>query len=278
MRVVRHSELSQFSLEPFARILCRLVREHSPGILLASATTAGRTLMPVLAARLHTGLTADCTGLEIDQETGLLIQTRPAIGGNVMAMIKTPECRPQMATVRPRSRRPLCRDDARAGQLIEEAVLPGELKSRTAFLRFESDATSAVPIQEADVVVAGGRGMRDAKNFEKLFGLARRLGGVVGASRVAVDQGWVPYSHQVGLSGKSVTPKVYLALGISGSSNHLAGMSGSEVIVAVNRDPDADILRLADLGIVGDLGEVLPALLERLGVQDSHVSSGEARG
>jgi electron transfer flavoprotein alpha subunit len=161
--------------------------------------------------------------------------------------------------------------------MIEEAVCPGELKSQTERLRFESDDTSAVPIQEADVVVAGGRGMRDARSFEKLFGLAQRLGGVVGASRVAVDQGWIPYSHQVGLSGKSVTPKLYFALGISGSANHLAGMSGSEVIIAVNKDPDASILRVADLGIVGDLSEVLPALLERLGVQDSQGGAGEAR-
>jgi electron transfer flavoprotein alpha subunit len=220
--------------------------------------------MPVLAAKLRTGLTADCTGLEIDTGERLLIQTRPAIGGNVMAMIKTPERRPQMATVRPRSRRPLPDDRFRSGTVIQEAIEPGELESRIHCLRFEPDPTSDLPIQEAEVVVAGGRGMKGAKGFGTLFNLARCLGGAVGASRAAVDQGWVPYSHQVGLSGKSVTPKVYLAMGISGSANHLAGMSGSEVIVAVNRDPEADMLRLADLAIVGDVGEVLPALVERL--------------
>jgi len=264
VRVASHPELAAFTLEPFARIVSRLVQEHRPEILLASATTMGRTLMPVLAAKLHTGLTADCTGLEIDASERLLIQTRPAIGGNVMAMIKTPERRPQMATVRPRSKRPLPRDPSSAGEIIEESIRPGELESRTTRLRFEPDVTSDVPIQEANVLVAGGRGMKDARSFQKLFDLARFLGGAVGASRAAVDQGWIPYSHQVGLSGKSVTPKLYLALGISGSANHLAGMSASEVVVAINKDPEASIFRLADLGIVGDLTEVLPALLARL--------------
>ena len=264
VRVASHPEFAAFNLEPFARILSRLIQEHRPEILLASATTMGRTLMPVLAAKLHTGLTADCTGLEIAVSERLLIQTRPAIGGNVMAMIKTPERRPQMATVRPRSKRPLPRDPSRAGEVIEESIRPGDLESRTTRIRFEPDATSDVPIQEADVLVAGGRGMKDAKSFQKLFDLARSLGGAVGASRAAVDQGWIPYSHQVGLSGKSVTPKLYLALGISGSANHLAGMSASEVVVAVNRDPEANIFRLADFGIVGDLAEFLPALLARL--------------
>lgn len=275
VRVARHPQLARFAVEPFLHIVARLIKSHRPEILLASATTLGRTLMPVLAAKLHAGLTADCTGLEIDIENRLLIQTRPAIGGNVMAMIKTPEHRPQMATVRPRSRHPLPRDASRSGEAFEEAVVPEDLFSRTSCLRFEPDETSDIPIQEADVLVAGGRGMKDAKTFHRLFDLARCLGGAVGASRAAVDQGWIPYSHQVGLSGKSVTPQLYLAFGISGSANHLAGMSGSEAVVAINKDPDADIHRLADLAIVGDVAEVLPALIERLERRGTHGHSGE---
>ncbi len=275
VRVVTHPELAVFRVDPFSRIISRLIREHKPEILLASGTTMGRTLMPVLAAKLHLGLTADCTGLEVDAGDGLLVQTRPAIGGNVMAMIKTPRQRPQMATVRPRSRRPLPRDVDRVGEVVEEPVDSSELGSRVQRIRFDPDTTSEVPIQDAEVVVAGGRGMRGPHGFRHILALAQCLGGAVGASRVAVDQGWIPYSHQVGLSGKSVTPKLYVALGISGSANHLAGMSSSEVIVAVNKDPEASIFKVADLGIVGDLSEVVPALLARLGCSETPAVVGQ---
>lgn len=264
VRAVVHQELATFRVEPYTRILVRLIQEGTPAVLIASATTMGRTLMPVVAAKMRLGLTADCTDLEIDATDGLLIQTRPAIGGNVMAMIKTPGRRPQMATVRPRSRRPLTRDADRRGEIITETANPADLASRVARLAFDPDTTSDVGLQDAEVVVAGGRGLKNAEGFRQVFALAERLGGAVGASRVAVDQGWVPYSHQVGLSGKSVTPKLYFALGISGSANHLAGMSSSETVVAVNKDPEAEIFKVCDFGIVGDVAEIVPALLARL--------------
>jgi len=262
--LVNHAELGIFRVDSYARILATLIKKHSPEILLASATTMGRTVMPVLAATIHTGLTADCTGLDIDVKERLLLQTRPAIGGNVLATIKTPQHRPQMATVRPKSKRPLPRDPSRQGEVISEQLDDSCLAARVVRLAFEPDTTSEAPIQDADIVVAGGKGVKNAKGFAQAFEIAGRLGGAVGASRTAVDQGWVPYSHQVGLSGKAVTPKLYLALGISGSPNHLAGMSSSEAVVAVNKDPEADIFKVADFGIVGDLAEIIPVLLERL--------------
>jgi len=271
---VTHPKLGVFLPDPYVRVLTRLVEKHEPEVLLASATTMGRTVMPILAAGLHTGLTADCTGLEMDPEERLLLQSRPAIGGNVMATIKTPSHRPQMATVRPRSRRPLPRDETRDGEIIEEEVTERDLETRVKRVRFESDPTSEAPIQDAEVVVAGGKGFKNAKGFMRAFEIAERLGGAVGASRTAVDQGWVGYAHQIGLSGKSVTPKLYMALGISGSANHLAGMSSSEKVVAINKDPEANIFRVADFGIVGDLEEVVSVLLDRLG----GVSEGPAEG
>ena len=261
---VNHDKLGVFRVDPYARIVAALIEKHRPEIVLASATTMGRTLMPVLAAKIHTGLTADCTELDVEPSTRLLLQTRPAIGGNVMATIKTPEHRPQMATVRPKSKKPLPRDPSRKGEIVEEHFGEEYLYSRVKQLSFEPDVTSEAPIQDADVVVAGGKGLKDGKNFDLVFKLTKALGGAVGASRIAVDQGWIPYSHQVGLSGKSVTPRLYVALGISGSAAHLAGMSSAEVIVAINKDPGANIFKVADFGIVGDLFEIVPALLERL--------------
>lgn len=262
--VVNHVKLGVFRVDPYARIVAALIEKYRPEILLASATTMGRTLMPVLAARIHTGLTADCTKLDVELSARLLLQTRPAIGGNVMATIKTAEHRPQMATVRPKSKKPLPRDPSRKGEIVEERFGEEHLQSRVKRLSFEPDATSEAPIQDADVVVAGGKGLKDGKNFDLIFKLAKALDGAVGASRTAVDQGWIPYSHQVGLSGKSVTPRLYVALGISGSAAHLAGMSSAEVIVAINKDPGANIFKVANFGIVGDLFEIVPALLERL--------------
>jgi len=261
---VNHADLGIFRVDSYARILATLIKKYHPEILLASATTTGRTVMPVLAATIHTGLTADCTGLDIDAEERLLLQTRPAIGGNVMATIKTPEHRPQMATVRPKSKWPLPRDPSRQGEIFEEQLDESYFASRVVRLAFEPDTTSEVPIQDADVVIAGGKGFKNANAFAQTFKIAELLGGAVGASRTAVDQGWVSYAHQVGLSGKSVMPKLYMALGIAGSPHHLAGMSSSEVIVAVNKDPAANIFKVADFGIVGDLTEIIPVLLERM--------------
>ncbi|MCS7232545.1 MAG: electron transfer flavoprotein subunit alpha/FixB family protein [Synergistetes bacterium] len=262
--LVDHPLLERFKPDAYARVLEELVKEFNPEIFIASATTVGRTVMPILAARIRTGLTADCTGLDIEPETGLLLQTRPAIGGNVMATIKTPNHRPQMATVRPRSRKPLSRNTSRSGEIILKEYPESLYESKVRFVRFIKDNSLEAPIQEADVVVSGGKGLKGEKNFGMVRELARLLGGALGASRSAVDMGWVSYPHQVGLSGKTVSPRLYMAIGISGAVQHIAGMSSSETIVAINNDPEANIFKVCDFGIVGDLFEVVPLLIERL--------------
>jgi electron transfer flavoprotein alpha subunit len=262
--VVDHPGLEHFAPDVHAAILEKLVREFMPEIFIASATTYGRTVMPVLAAKVETGLTADCTELDIDQETGLLIQTRPAIGGNVMATIKTPDHRPQMSTVRPRSKKSLAIDASRTGKVIEKQYPDALFVSKVKFLEFIKDETTALPIQEAEIIVSGGKGLKDVKNFTLVHELADLLNGSVGASRQAVDMSWIPYSHQVGLSGKTVSPRLYVAAGISGAVQHIAGMSSADVVVAINNDPDAPIFKVCDFGIVGDALEILPILIEKL--------------
>lgn len=262
--LVDNPGLAHFTPDAHARVLESLVGEFRPEIFIASATTYGRTVMPYLAARLGTGLTADCTELDIEEGTGLLIQRRPAIGGNVMATIKTPAHRPQMATVRPKSRRPLPADPGRRGSVIAREYPEETYRSSVRVLGFHRDESASIPLQEADVVVSGGKGLRDAKNFKLLEELAGLLGGVVGASRSAVDAGWIGYPHQVGLSGKTVSPRLYLAAGISGAVQHVAGMSSAETVVAINLDPEAAIFRVSDLGVVGDALEILPELVRLL--------------
>jgi electron transfer flavoprotein alpha subunit len=271
-------DLGVFRVEPYAQLLEKEIRLQRPDIVLAAATTMGRTLMPVLAARLHTGLTADCTGLAIDRTERLLLQTRPAIGGNVLATIVTRQHRPQMATIRPKARRPLPADPGRCGEMVRVEVDSGSLQSRVVRIGFREDTTHGSSLQDADLVVAGGRGLRTPKRFDDLYEIAERLGGVVGASRCAVDQGWAPYAHQVGLSGKSVAPDTYIALGISGSPNHLAGMSSARQIIAVNNNPDAPIFQVADIGIVADLAEFVPAWLTRLRSRCQRASEGSSHG
>jgi electron transfer flavoprotein alpha subunit len=213
---------------------------------------------------LHTGLTADCTGLEIDPETGNLLQTRPAFGGNIMATIITPNHRPQMATVRHKVMDALPRDDSRKGEIIKEQIDFSDLEDKSFWLGFEKEKTTLVNITEANIIVSGGRGLKEAKNFALLEELAEALGGAVGASRAAVDAEWIPYSHQVGQTGKTVKPKIYIAVGISGAIQHLAGMSSSDYIIAINKDPDAPIFKVADLGIVGDLFEIVPLITKKV--------------
>ena len=261
---VDHPTLSFDAPDVHSNVLEFLTRKHKPEIFIASATTYGRTVMPIIAAKVESGLTADCTGLDIDKETRLLIQTRPAIGGNVMATIKTPNHRPQMSTVRPHSRRPLSEDKSREGRVVFENVPAELLKSKVELLDFVKDETTELPLQEADIVISGGKGLKDSKNFKMLYELASLLNGAVGASRQAVDMGWIPYSHQVGLSGKTVSPRLYMAIGISGAVQHLAGMSSAEKIVAINKDPDANIFKVSDFGIVGDLFDVVPLLIQKL--------------
>ncbi|WP_281679437.1 electron transfer flavoprotein subunit alpha/FixB family protein [Synergistes jonesii] len=255
-------EFENFKADITSATLAEMVEKYKPSILIASATTQGRTVMPMLSSRIGCGLTADCTELAIDGESKRLIQTRPAIGGNVMADIKTKGRDPQMCTVRPKSKRPLSPDASRECETIEFAPKKELLESLVKFIKFEAEKSVGLPLQEAEIIVSGGKGMKNAKNFARLEELARLLGGSVGASRMAVDLGWAPYSAQVGLSGKSVTPRLYLAFGISGAVQHIAGMSGAETIVAVNQDPEAPIFRVADLAVQGDAMEMLGGLIE----------------
>lgn len=262
--LVDHPALAQFDPDAYANCLEPLVREERPAIVVAAATTSGRTLMPILAARLHTGLTADCTELDIEEGTGLLLQTRPAIGGNVMATIKTPEHRPQMATVRPRSYPPSDRNPSHTGEIIEVNFPDEVFGTRFRLHGFAEVGEEGVRIEDADVVVCAGRGLGRPDNLALVKELAELLGGAVGGTRAVVDQGWLPYPCQVGLSGKTVSPKLYIACGVSGAIQHLAGMRSSEFVIAINKDPRSQIFQVADLAIVGDVNEILPRLVRRL--------------
>jgi electron transfer flavoprotein alpha subunit len=262
--VVQHVALANFLVQPYARALQHLVETYRPEVLIASATTTGRTVMPYLAIKVHAGLTADCTGLEIDPETGNLLQMRPAIGGNIMATIKTPTARPQMATVRPKSTPPVPRDTTRSGDIVLVDIPEDLLATRMRYEEFVPDTSQGIAIEDTEVIVAGGRGLKKAENFSLVQELAEVLGGSVGASRAAVDRGWQPYPRQIGLSGRTVAPKLYIACGISGAIQHLAGMQTAKNIVAINTDPDAPIFHVADLGIVGDVFDLLPVVIEKL--------------
>jgi electron transfer flavoprotein alpha subunit len=220
--------------------------------------------MPYTAIKVHTGLTADCTELDIEAETGNLLQTRPAIGGNIMATIKTPNHRPQLATVRPKSSRPLPEDPSRKGEIKKIPLDPSLIAGGVEVKGYRKDEAGSLNLEEADLVVSGGKGLKKGENFGMIRKLAETIGGAVGASRDAVDRGWISYPHQIGLSGKTISPKVYLAVGISGAIQHLAGIKTSETIVSVNIDPDATLHKLADLGIVGDAFQVIPELQKRL--------------
>ena len=260
---VEHPSMTLYNQEVETNVLAHILREEQPEVVLAGATTSGRTTLPALAAKLETGLTADCTGLEMDPETGLLLQTRPAIGGNVMATIKTPERRPQMATVRPRTFR-IPEPSERKGELLTPGIPPALFESSIENLGFERVEDGAANIADMDVVVSGGKGLKRPESFRMLEELAELLGGGVGASRPTVEAKWMDYPHQVGLSGKVVAPKVYIAAGISGAVQHLAGMQTAGYIVAINRDPDASIFRVADLGLRGDLFDILPRIIDRI--------------
>ena len=264
VHVVDDPALEHYLDEPYANAVAALIEKYRPEIVLTGATSTGRSLIPRVAIQARAGLTADCTGLEIDDEEGLLLQTRPAFGGNIMATIICPNHRPQMATVRHKVMSALEPDPGRTGEIVEEKLDPALFETSTEFVEFVKDLTQAVNIAEADVIVSGGRGVGDPENFKMIEELAEALGGAVGASRSVVDSGWIPYSHQVGQTGKTVQPKLYVACGISGAVQHLAGMQSSKVIVAINKDPDAPIFKVATYGIVGDLFEVVPALTKRL--------------
>ena len=255
--------LQQFNDEPYSQLLTSLIKEHKPETVLAGATPIGRSFFPRVAARIRTGLTADCTALQIDQATGNLLQIRPAFGGNIMATILCPNNRPQMATVRPRVMKRGQYDENRKGEII--AVGSDGLSSRTKVLETVKEVSDVtVNLQEANIIVSGGRGLGDAKGFQLIQELAELLGGAVGSSRAAVDSGWVPYRHQVGQTGKTVCPTVYFACGISGAVQHLVGMQSSDIIIAINKNPEAPIFNVATYGLVGDLYEIVPLLIKKI--------------
>jgi electron transfer flavoprotein alpha subunit len=252
-----------FNDEPYADMLSLMIREHRPEIVLAGATPIGRSFFPRVAARVRTGLTADCTSLEIDAETGNLLQVRPAFGGNIMATILCPNNRPQMATVRPRVMKRGVYDEGKEGEVVH--IQAEGLNSRTRVLETIKEVSEiTVNLHETDVIVSGGRGLGDPKGFKLLGELAELLGGAVGASRAAVDEGWISYRHQVGQTGKTVCPKVYIACGISGAVQHLVGMQSSDIIIAINKNPEAAIFSVANYGIVGDVYEIVPMLIKKI--------------
>jgi electron transfer flavoprotein alpha subunit len=258
--LVEAPQIAEFQDEPYTNILVELIKKYKPEIVLCGATAIGRSLISRVAVNIKAGLTADCTGLDIDPDKKILLQTRPAFGGNIMATIISPNFRPQMATVRHKVMQPLEPEKKRKGKVIKESFDPNIYFSRTKLLDIVDEIESTVNLAEADIIVSGGRGMQAPDNFKILEELAHLLGAAVGASRAAVDAGWMPYSHQVGQTGRTVAPKIYIACGISGQIQHFVGMSSSKIIVAINKDPDAPIFKFATYGIVGDLFQVVPAL------------------
>ncbi len=261
--LVDRPALEHFQDESYANVLIDLVKRHKPNVFLCGASTIGRSLVSRVAVRVNAGLTADCTGLAIDPKTLNLLQTRPAFGGNIMATIETPNARPQMATVRHKVMKEAEVNPARKGEVSMETIAEVLLQSKARRLKFVPEVETTMNIAEANIIVSGGRGLQTPENFALLRELADVIGAGVGASRAAVDSNWIPYSHQVGQTGKTVCPKIYIAVGISGQIQHLAGMQSSDIIVAINKDADAPIFKVATYGIVGDLFEILPLLTQQ---------------
>jgi len=262
--LAEHPMLEQFREDLYAGILEQVIRERKPEVVLAGATAIGRSVIPYVATSIDAGLTADCTRLEIREEDGMLLQTRPAFGGNIMATIECPHTRPQMATVRPKVMAPAEPDPSRKGEVIHIQLAPSMLHTQIEVLETVINNEDQVNIQEVETLVAGGRGLDSAKGFALIRELAGELNGAVAASRAAVDSGWIPYPHQVGQTGKTVSPKLYIACGISGAVQHAVGMQSAEIVVAINRDKNAPIFDIATYGVVGDLYEVVPQLIKRL--------------
>lgn len=258
-----HPALAAYTAEAYAEALSALVRKYKPEALLAGATTIGRGFVPRVAIEVRTGLTADCTGLDIDPATRRLLQTRPAFGGNIMACIECPDHRPQMATVRPKVFKAAPAQPGRTGELVKETL---DLKTPAVrVLETVHAMENEKNVADAEIIVTGGRGLGKPENFALLRELADALGGAaIGASRAAVDAGWISAFHQVGQTGKTVRPKVYIACGVSGQIQHLVGMNSSDTIIAINKDPDAPIFGVADIGIVGDLFQVVPEIIRAL--------------
>jgi electron transfer flavoprotein alpha subunit len=260
--VIEGPEFQHYTTDAYTNAMYYLVEKYAPTSILIGATNNGRDMGPRLSCRLKTGLTADCTRLAIDEESGNVAWTRPAFGGNLMATILCPDNRPQIGTVRPgvfkKCENP---DFSRSAEIVKEDFHVSADKIRTELLEVIREvAGEIVDLEGAEIIVSGGRGVGGPDGFKPIKELADALGGVVGASRAAVDSGWIDHSHQVGQTGKTVGPKLYIACGISGAIQHIAGMSSSKTIIAINKDADAPIFNVADYGVIGDLFEVIPAL------------------
>ena len=262
--VVEGPEYAHFSTDAYAIALVSLVEKYGPTSMLIGATNNGRDLGPRVSCRLKTGLTADCTRLDIDEESGNVAWTRPAFGGNLMATILCPDHRPQIGTVRPGVFKKGEAGEAKA-EIIKEDIHVDAADIRTQILELiKEEGGETVDLEGAEIIVSGGRGVGGPEGYAPIKELADLLGGVVGASRAAVDAGWIAHAHQVGQTGKTVGPKLYIACGISGAIQHVAGMSGADCIVAINKDPDAPIFDIADYGVVGNLFEVLPVMIDEI--------------
>lgn len=256
--------LANYQTGPFLEITEKLCQETSPRILLLGHTAIGRDLAPGLAFRLGTGLSTDCIDLQIDAATKGLLQTRPVYGGNALATFLVDKTYPQMSTIRSKAFSPRAPDPARHGNVVAFAVALDPAKMKTKFVKKVKEEVAGVKLEDAKVIVTGGRGIGSAEGFKQLEALAKLLGGAVGASRPPCDNAWVPSTMQVGLTGKIVTPELYIAVAVSGSSQHLAGCSGSKNIVAINKDPEANIFKSACFGVVGDYKQIIPPLTEKL--------------
>lgn len=262
--VVDAPVLGEYSTEPYAKALTAIIKAKEPEIVIYGATAIGRDLAPRISARVHTGLTADCTRLEIDPETKGLLMTRPAFGGNIMATIVCPDYRPQMATVRPGVMQALEADDSKSGtvEVFDAGVSEADMNIK--IREVVRDTKKSVDITEAKILVSGGRGIGGPEGFDMLKDLAEELGGEISASRACVDAGWIDRDRQVGQTGKTVRPNLYIAAGISGAIQHAAGMEDSELIIAINKNNTAPIFEIADVGIVGDCKVIIPKLTEAL--------------
>lgn len=261
--LVESAKLKAYEDDPYTKVLTELISKYKPEVVLCGASVIGRSLISRVAVTLRVGLTADCTGLDIDDKEKILLQTRPAFGGNIMATIISPDYRPQMATVRHKVMKEPEADSKRKGEIIKEEYPEDVYTSRTHLIDIVEEIEETVNLAEADIIVSGGRGLGAKENFSVIKDLALTLNAAVGASRSAVDADWIPYSHQVGQTGKTVCPKLYIACGISGQIQHLIGMKSSDCIVAINKDPEAPIFSVATYGIVGDLFKVVPVLNEQ---------------
>ena len=262
--VADHEELATYRTDAYTKVINDAIEEYKPEIVLLGATHIGRDLGPCLAVKANTGLTADCTKLEIDPEDKKIKQTRPAFGGNLMATIVCPNHRPQMSTVRPGVMEKAAVEEGRKGELIKLNVEFKEGDIRTKVLEIVKTMKDTVSLTDAEIIVSGGMGLGKPEGFELLKQLADKLGGIVAASRAAVDAGWIDHAYQVGQTGTTVKPKIYIACGISGAIQHVAGMQNSEQIIAINTNENAPIFEIADYGIVGDLYKVIPAIMEAL--------------